>query len=504
MSVGVAFLVCVFLFGRVSEGLAAGFGGMAMVTFGLGTLVAPLGASGFQHVPAAALALATFLLAWRKRPGLAGLAGGAALLTEYQAGLIVAVIGCYVAADGWRALRAYLLGVIPGAMLLAAYDWAAFGAPWHLSYHYKYGTLSGEQQTGLFGIGWPHLFAIVQTLAGGSGLLVVSPVLLMAALGLVRLGRRYRLEAAVAGCVSMLFLLVEFGYFDPYGGNSPGPRFLVAALPFLGLGLAPALAWRPRITTGLAVVSVIAVTTLDLIWNLVDLGKGGGTWGELVRLLRDPDSRVLARSLTPNIASRAAGFGSASGALIVCASAAGALLFGIRSMPWQAIREQERRAPRQRSRRWAALAAAAGLCLVVTANVFSVTNYPYGNDPQAFALVVLHTALTGSSPNTNVGGEVNFTATVTDSGTVGAGNLTMTVVLPSGTRLVGPPAFTLGSGCHGTSTLTCNLGSLRPRNHGQAAIYFGLQVTRPGDQRVTVWASATGAEHSNTATFTIN
>ena len=46
------------------------------------------------------------------------------------------------------------------------------------------------------------------------------------------------------------YILANCGYFQPYGGDSPGPRFLAVALPFLALGLANAFAWRPRATLG--------------------------------------------------------------------------------------------------------------------------------------------------------------------------------------------------------------------------------------------------------------
>jgi len=45
LSVGLAFVLCAFLVGRVSEGLAPGYGGIALVSFALGTLVAPGGRS---------------------------------------------------------------------------------------------------------------------------------------------------------------------------------------------------------------------------------------------------------------------------------------------------------------------------------------------------------------------------------------------------------------------------------------------------------------------------
>ena len=62
LTVGAAFLLCGFMVGRVSEGLAPGFGGIALVAFALGTLVAPFAAVSYAHVPAAALAFAAFLL----------------------------------------------------------------------------------------------------------------------------------------------------------------------------------------------------------------------------------------------------------------------------------------------------------------------------------------------------------------------------------------------------------------------------------------------------------
>ena len=240
LSVGLAFLLCAFMVGRVSEGLAPGFGGIALVSFALGTLVAPLAGVSFEAVPSAALAFGVFLLAWSRRPGLAGLLGGAALLVDYESGLILVVIGAYVALRGLRPLLAFLAGLVPGALLLGAYNWAAFGAPWHLSYRYVANIWAGAQKTGFFGIGLPHRFGIAEVFAGRSGLLVASPVLVLAAFGLVWLGRTHRAEAVVAATVTTIFVLINCGYFDPYGGGSPGPRFLVAALPFLALGLGPA------------------------------------------------------------------------------------------------------------------------------------------------------------------------------------------------------------------------------------------------------------------------
>src|SRR5215208_1530551 len=71
---GIAYLFLALVLGRVSEGLAPGHGGEAVAAFALGTLVFPLAATTFGHVTSAVLGFGAFVLAWRGRPGLAGLA----------------------------------------------------------------------------------------------------------------------------------------------------------------------------------------------------------------------------------------------------------------------------------------------------------------------------------------------------------------------------------------------------------------------------------------------
>jgi hypothetical protein len=264
---GIALLLCALLFGRVAEGLAPGSGGPSLVTFAAGTLMSSLAADNFDEVPAAMLGFVAFLLAWRRRPAIAGVVGGAAILVEYQTALIVAVVGVYVALGGLRALGRYLLGLVPGITLLALYDWAAFGSPLHLSYRYVSAAFATEQSKGFFGIHTPRWHAIWLVLVGDRGLFVDAPVLLLAVVGLGILWRRgLRAESAVCAVVTLAFLLLEFGYYDPYGGDSPGPRFFIPALPFLALGLAPAFArWRTP-TFLLAFCSVLASSGILLSW----------------------------------------------------------------------------------------------------------------------------------------------------------------------------------------------------------------------------------------------
>src|SRR5207253_1247636 len=123
------FLLCVFLIGRIAEGMAPGAGAPALVAFGLGTLISAFGATGFDHDLTAAFGFGALVLAWGRRPGLAGLAAGAAYLVEYQAAAIALLVGAYLALRGVRAVAPYVAGVVPGVVISAAYSWAAFGAP---------------------------------------------------------------------------------------------------------------------------------------------------------------------------------------------------------------------------------------------------------------------------------------------------------------------------------------------------------------------------------------
>ena len=168
----------------------------------------------------------------------------------------------------WRALW-FLAGAVPPAIALGAYDWAAFGSPFHVSYRYVANAYTEEQHHGFFGIGVPTLGGLKDVLFGTRGLLYFSPVLVAAAAGLWLLWRRGpRAEALLAAVVVILFILVNAGYFLVYGGGTPGPRFLAPALPFFALGLPWALArWRWP-TLFLAFASAVLTTIDALSWGV--------------------------------------------------------------------------------------------------------------------------------------------------------------------------------------------------------------------------------------------
>ena len=270
---GLLFLLCALLVGRVAEELVPGTGAATAATFGVATLAAPLAATLFQHDAAAFWAFAGFVAAWGtrspRRLALAGALLGVGVLFQYSDALAAAVVAGYAALRAGRRAGWFLLGALPPALALGAYDWAAFGSPFHLSYRYVANRYAESQRSGFFGIGIPDPEGLRVTFVGSRGLLVFSPVLLAAAAGvwlMWRAGRRA--EAAVVTLVSAAFVVSNAGYFLPYGGVSPGPRFLVSALPFLLLGLPYALRRAPLPTLLLALVSAALTTLQSLTWAL--------------------------------------------------------------------------------------------------------------------------------------------------------------------------------------------------------------------------------------------
>ncbi len=266
------------------------------------------------------------MLAWGRRHHVAGLLAGVALLVAYEELIVVAVLAAYIGLRGGGALYRFARGVLPGAALLWTYNWLAFGAPWHLSYHYKTGATAPDQQTGFFGIRLPTLHGIDVVLAGESGLLVISPIVVAAGYGLVVLAREHRAEAIVCGVIALAFLFLNTGYVAPLGGLSPGPRYLVPGLAFLAVGLGPAFARRFRLTAALTILSVVAMTAVMLTWPS---GPPAGTiWSDLVHLPVDLGSSRLARGW-----SRTSPVGSGSARVearrIVSAAATAALVVAL-------------------------------------------------------------------------------------------------------------------------------------------------------------------------------
>ena len=203
--------------------------------------------------------------------------------------------------DRLRRGAAYAAGVVVGALPLLLYSWWAFGSPLHNSYEYAIlepgvsgHDVLGANDQGLFGVDVPQRGVAMQLLFSRIGLITVTPVVLAGAAGLVLLWKRgRRREAALAGFISIAFVVYNSGYATPFGGGTPGPRFLIPLIPFLALGFATAYRAWPWETIALAVPSgvlMLGMTATDPVravtWNWVErvwdgTFAGSGVWPKL-------------------------------------------------------------------------------------------------------------------------------------------------------------------------------------------------------------------------------
>ena len=286
-------LVIMLLVRSLAERVEPGYGTAAAVTLGLGTLLFPVGTLLFSHVFAACLGFVAFALLWRERdgpprlwiPAVAGLAIGYAITTEYALAFVAVILAVYaVTRPGHLSLRArtlrlaaYAGGALAGLVPLALYDLWAFGSVTHVAY-----ADLPRHQSGFFGITTPSLRTAAALLFSSHGLLTLAPVLALAALGVVLLYRRgNRAEATVTAGICLAYLLYNSGYYLPFGGAAPGPRFLIAMLPFLGVPLALAYRRWPGPVLALGAASIVTLGLATLTHPLVGSEAETAVWTRL-------------------------------------------------------------------------------------------------------------------------------------------------------------------------------------------------------------------------------
>lgn len=203
----------------------------------------------------------------------AGALLGLAVLSEYPAAIPAALL---VLLAAWRAparLGRVLLGGLPFALALGAYNAACFGSPFRLSSGLERDPAFRElARKGLFGVGLPAPSILGRLLLDPSkGLLVLTPLLVLVP-GALALARRHLEPRAFAGLVGvpLAILLTYGGYPNWHGGFTVGARYLVPALPFLVLPLAY-LRWG-RVATLLSGASAAAVALTTLVFPFVPPG----------------------------------------------------------------------------------------------------------------------------------------------------------------------------------------------------------------------------------------
>jgi hypothetical protein len=275
-----------------------GYGTAAAITLGLATVVMTFAGEFFSHVISAGFAFAAFCVLVKERDGpprwgmvaLAGLLAGLAVTFEFQTGLVGVVLFGYALSrrtDLFTRTTSYAAGTVVGALPMLSFNFWAFGSPLKLAYGDAVAfpgatghDVLGLNSHGFFGITAPRFDSAVSLLLAGRGLLVLTPIIVMAVAGVLMMRRQgHRAEANTILAIAAVYFIYNSGYWLPFGGGTPGPRFLIPALPFVAIGLAFAYRRLPALTLGLAIPSGLMMLVGSLTYPL--LGKQGtGTWAD--------------------------------------------------------------------------------------------------------------------------------------------------------------------------------------------------------------------------------
>ncbi len=253
-----ASLAAVALFVAMSYREAMGFRGResrplwASVVLVLGTTLWATSQALWQHpaavlflsVALACVVMAEFDVAWAGRCGLPLALAAAARHADIA---LVVVLGVGIALRWPRRIPHLLSWASPGVCFVLLYQWFYFGNPLQHGFSGSLGRFTAP-----WGVG--HLGLLVSP---AKGLLVFSPVVLVAVLGLVRAfrgGDRWLSVTLGTGVLAHWLLMGRWAEW--HGGESWGPRLMTDALPFLFLFLPEGLAVWPRVGALLAAFSV--------------------------------------------------------------------------------------------------------------------------------------------------------------------------------------------------------------------------------------------------------
>jgi hypothetical protein len=168
---------------------------------------------------------------------IAGLLAGLAVLSEFPAIVAVVAFGIGLFFTNLKAknLAYFIAGGIPAAVVLLIYNNALFGSPFSMSYQFEsFGEWAKVAEKGFYGISFPSLENLFLILFSPSrGLFFYSPILLVAAYGLVTATNRKTPRYLVKCTIIAAAILFIGGHGAAHGGWAASARYLVFIIPFL-------------------------------------------------------------------------------------------------------------------------------------------------------------------------------------------------------------------------------------------------------------------------------
>ncbi len=247
------------------------------LTFAFSTIAWPFATYFFQSDVSAMFVLlaAYFALKVGRSQGanalpysLCGLAVAAAFTVDYVNGVLLSILlGFFIVAKRHnrptigRAVAAFVPSALIGFALIGLYDYLAFGNPLVTS---EQAYLGGSSTLGAF-TNLVYLGVALNLFTPLRGLFFYSPIAVLGVMGYLDAfgARNLRTEFLLFFAIFLGVLLPYSAWYNPIGGLSFGPRFLVAAIPFM---LLPAGLIIEQIG-GRLIVGVYALFLIGAIMN---------------------------------------------------------------------------------------------------------------------------------------------------------------------------------------------------------------------------------------------
>jgi MFS family permease len=278
------------------------------ITFAMGTLVLIYSRLFINHVVAMFFAFLSFYLAFLTKRGRdfalpAGLFAGFAASTQLSTAIVA--LGNLVLL--WRVRKRipfYVIGCVIGLLPLLLYNYSIFHNPFEFTYFHMDKTIWGfESVNGQFKFRLAEGLNIMARLLVDPyrGLLVYSPVLIFAFIGLWLMYKKYRAEALLIASYFLVILVYNSQLNVWYGGSAFGPRHFVLLMPFLMLPLGYSFR-RYKLWILLPFVAIsIFINVLGLQFVQDTLFPGQPAFEQRLHSLR-PISNPLLDAYLPNFA----------------------------------------------------------------------------------------------------------------------------------------------------------------------------------------------------------
>ena len=264
---------------------------LTALVFAVGTSVWSTSQALWQH-PAAVLFLSLAVLCMVRAEedpvwaGRAGLPLALAVAARHADVLLAAALALGIAVRWPRQIGRLLLFAAPVAALVVLYQWVYFGAPWRHGFAGSLGRFSAP-----WGMGHAGLLV-----SPAKGLLVFTPVVVVAVAGMVRSfrrGQRWLVGTLASAAVAHWLLMGRWSEW--HGGESWGPRMMTDVLPLLFLFLPEGLDLLPSVGPALCALSVgaqaLGAFAYDYRWErLYQRGGAAATAGrpELWDVVKSP------------------------------------------------------------------------------------------------------------------------------------------------------------------------------------------------------------------------